>query len=156
MRNPLSLILLAYLLRLALGLFFLYTGISKLWQIQQTAQTLTQADILPLSFSLPLAYIGIAMEIIVGFCFTFRWAYKAASIWAVVMTACFLGIFVQSWIRDIELYCNCFAMNTQVNSYPLEVGLRLLLFGATISLLWDAFRPSSKKKFRRPLDFSDI
>ncbi len=156
MRKPISFIFLAFLVRLALGALFLYTGFSKVMDISGTAQTITQADILPVSYSLPLAYIGIAMEILLGFCLMFKLAYAATSLWTNVLCAVFLSIFVQAWIRGLDLSCNCLGMNSDVQEYPLEICLRLLLLGASLCLSWDAFHPNRVDKKKRSLDFSEI
>ncbi len=156
MRKPIPFIFLAFLVRLALGALFLYTGFSKVMDIAGTAQTITQADILPVSCSLPLAYVGIAMEILLGFCLMFKLAYAAASLWTNVMCTVFLGIFIQAWIRGLDLSCNCLGMSADVQEYPLEICLRLLLLGASLCLSWDAFHPTPVNKMKRPLDFSQI
>ncbi len=156
MRKPFPVIALTFLMRLTLGALFLYTGFSKVLDIEGTVQTLTLADMLPASFSLPLAYIGIAMEILLGFCLVFKIAYAATTLWTNVLCAVFLSIFVQAWIRGLDLSCNCLGMNSGVQEYPLEICLRLLLLGASLCLSWDAFHPNPVDKKKRPLDFSKI
>ncbi len=156
MRKPIPVVTLTLILRLALGALFLYTGFSKITDISLTAQTITQADILPADFSFPLAYTGIAMEIVLGFCLLFKKAYLATSLWTNILCLVFVGIFVQAWARGLDMSCNCLAMNHSIQEYPLEICLRLILLGASLCLSWDAFHPSTDKKSERKLDFSQL
>ncbi len=154
MRRPLSVNIIIHLLRIAVASLFLYTGIGKVTDIAGTAQTITQADFLPLFFSTPLAYLAVSMEIVLGFCLLFKRHYPAATLWANLLCSVFLFIFVQAWIRGLDMSCNCLAMNMSVQEYPLEVSLRLILLGATLCLTWDAAHPIASTKRKRKLDFS--
>ncbi len=154
MRKSLSIVVLAHILRLAIGLLFLYTGIGKVTDIETTAQTITQADVLPVLFSAPLAYLGVAMEIVLGFCLIFKRSYPAATLWANLLCLVFLLMFLQAWVRDLDMSCNCLAMNKSIQQYPLEISLRLILLGASLCLTWDALNPSLSSKRKRNLDFS--
>ncbi len=154
MRRPLSVNILIHLLRIAVGALFLYTGIGKVTDIVGTAQTITQADFLPIFFSTPLAYLGVAMEIVLGFCLLFKRHYPAATLWANLLCSVFLFMFVQAWIRGLDMTCNCLVMNKSAQEYPLEVSLRLILLGATLCLTWDAANPTPSSKRKRKLDFS--
>ncbi len=154
MRKSLSIVVLVHILRLAIGLLFLYTGIGKVTDIETTAQTITQADVLPVVLSPPLAYLGVAMEIVLGFCLVFKRSYPAAALWANLLCFVFLLMFLQAWVRDLDMSCNCLAMNKSIQQYPLEVSLRLILLGASLCLTWDALNPSFSSKRKRNLDFS--
>ncbi|MFI3243473.1 MAG: hypothetical protein R3Y56_04385 [Akkermansia sp.] len=143
------------LVRLGLALFFLYTSVAKIPDLPTTALFLTRSDIFPESASMPLACIGVAMEFVVGCCFLFRCYYFAASIWSLVMCSTFVALFVQAWFRGLDLSCNCTGTSAIIDNYPMEVGYRLLLAGACLITLWDAFRLASLAKKGKPLDFSE-
>ncbi len=143
------------LVRLSLGVFFLYTSIAKVPDLPTTALFLTRSNIFPESASMPLACIGVAMEFVVGFCILFRCCYFATSLWSLVMTSSFIALFVQAWIRGLDLSCNCTGVTEHIANYPLEVGYRLLLAGACLITLWDAYRLSLIAKKGKPLDFSE-
>ncbi len=155
-RKPAILLVFTALLRIGLGLFFLIVALRKIPQLDITADFLTRSRILPEYFSLPLACIGVGMELTIGVCFVLRIAYRAASIWGSVMTSIFLLLYVQGWVRGLELSCNCLGNQHEVINYPMDSGLRLLLLGAVLILVWDSRQPErSLWKFRK-LDFSDF
>ncbi len=156
MRKPHFLRLLFFLLRFGLGCFFLFTGLSKITALHETALMLTRSDILPESLSMPLASIGVAMELVVGLCLVFRLSYRAATLWLSVMCSVFVLLFVQAWLRGLSLSCNCWGELAEVTNYPLEVCYRLLILGAAILLCWDAFRENRLQPAKKPLNFSDL
>ena len=71
MRNNRAIDVLLNLLRVGLGIFFLVTGLLKIGEMGETADFLTRSDLLPEFFSMPLACIGIAMELVVAVCLIF-------------------------------------------------------------------------------------
>lgn len=155
MKNSLLLTIMLHLLRISLGIFFLYTSVLKIPDLGNTALFLTRSNILPETWSMPLSCIGVAMEFIVGLCLLLRKQYKGAALWACVMSSTFLLLFVQAWMRGLDLSCNCTGSNAVIDNYPIEIGYRLLLFGACLLLCWDATRGQSHTwRITRPLDFS--
>ncbi|MGN0868471.1 MAG: MauE/DoxX family redox-associated membrane protein [Akkermansia sp.] len=145
--------LLLSLLRLGLGLFFLVTAVLKIDQLGDTAEFLTRSRLLPAFCSLPLACIGVAMELVVALCLLLRRSYRGASLWAAVMCTVYLLLYAQAWARGLELSCNCLGAAHEIVNYPLDTGLRLLLLAAVTLLLWDARRPSNARRGQR-FDFS--
>lgn len=145
--------LLLSLLRLGLGLFFLTTAVLKIDQLGDTAEFLTRSRLLPACASLPLACIGVAMELVVALCLLLRRSYRGASLWAVVMCAVYLLLYAQAWARGLDLSCNCLGSAHEIVNYPLDTGLRLLLLAAVTLLLWDARRPRAARRGQR-FDFS--
>ena len=156
MRNSRAIDILLNLLRVGLGIFFLVTGVLKIGELGQTAEFLTRSDVLPEFFSLPLASLGIAMELVVAVCMIFRLSYRGATLWGVVMTGVFLALYAQAWARGLSLSCNCMGSAHEIVNYPQDTGVRLLLLGAMLLLVWDSRRRitlSARKP--RKLDFSD-
>lgn len=150
------LLLLTFLLRVGMGVFFVATGIMKIGGLDETADFLTRSRLLPEIFSMPIASIGVAMELVVGVCLLLRLTYRGAALWGSIMTGVFIFLYVQAWIRGLELSCNCLGSSHIIVNYPLDTGMRLLLFGAMLVLVWDSRQSSSYLwKFRR-LDFSDV
>ena len=155
-RKPRLLLVLTFLLRVGMGIFFLTTGLLKISGLDETAQFLTRSRLLPEFCSMPLACTGVAMELIVGACLLFRAVYRGAALWGCVMTGVFLILYTQAWARGLELSCNCLGASHEIVNYPLDTGMRALLLGAMLILLWDSRQPSALLwKFRR-LDFSDV
>lgn len=155
-RKPKALLVLTFLLRVGMGVFFLITGLLKIGELDETAEFLTRSRLLPGIFSMPLACTGVAMELIVGGCLLFRAVYRGATLWGSVMTGVFLLLYAQAWARGLELSCNCLGSTHEIVNYPLDTGMRALLLGAMLILVWDSRQPSTLLwRFNR-LDFSDV
>ena len=144
-----------FLLRVGLGGFFLITGVLKINGLNETANFLTHSRILPEWFSMPLACIGVAMELVVAVCLLLRKCYRGATIWGLVMAGTFFLLYAQAWARGLELSCNCTGSTHDIVNYPLDTGLRLLLVGAMLLLIWDSHHTTSNMWRVTRLDFSD-
>ena len=158
MRKASLTISLMTLLRVGLGGFFVYNSISKLHAkaLWENAEFMTACSILPEFFSMPLTCIGIMMELVVGVCLLFRISYRGAAIWGTVMSFVFFFLFVQAWMRGLELSCACSGETHKVTDYPMDTGVRLLLLGAMLLLVWDSMRQTKTPwKRSRHLDFSE-
>ncbi len=156
MRNSRTIDILLNLLRVGLGVFFLVTGLLKIGELGQTAEFLTRSDLLPEFFSMPLACLGIAMELVVAVCLVFRLSYRGAAMWGVVMTGVFLLLYIQAWARGLSLSCNCMGSEHEIVNYPQDTGVRLLLLGAMLLLVWDSRRLATLSTRKpRKLDFTD-
>lgn len=157
MRNGRAIDYMLNLLRIGLGVFFLVAGILKIGDLGQTADFLTRSDLLPEFFSMPLACTGVAMELVVAVCLIFRLSYRGAAAWGSVMTGVFLLLYVQAWARGLSLSCNCMGSEHDIVDYPQDTGVRLLLLGAMLLLMWDSRRRDVLHTSRKPrkFDFSD-
>ena len=156
MRNNRAIDVLLNLLRVGLGIFFLVTGLLKIGEMGETADFLTRSDLLPEFFSMPLACIGIAMELVVAVCLIFCISYRGAAMWGSVMTGVFLVLYAQAWARGLSLSCNCMGSTHEIVNYPQDTGVRLLLVGAMLLLVWDSRRRESLPTRKpRKFDFSD-
>lgn len=144
------------LLRVAMGAFFLYTSFAKLGSMDETGQFITRSDIFPEYVSMPLAFVGIAMEMIVGFGLFFKWQYRGAVIWALIMCTSFIAFFINAWARGLSLSCNCFGSQDVIDNYPVELSYRLLLLGAILLLYWDVRRQRTQSWKRVELDLSEL
>ena len=145
-----------FILRISMGIFFLYTGIAKVTDLGTTAEFLTRSNILPEIFSMPLACTGIAMEIIVAVCLIFRLEYRGATVWAVIMTSVFVILYIQAWARGLSLSCNCFGAEHDVVNYPQDITIRILILGAMLLLLWDSRHRAPLPHASRNFDFSEV
>ena len=96
------------------------------------------------------------MELVVAVCLVFRLSYRGAAIWGVVMTSVFLLLYVQAWARGLSLSCNCMGSDHEIVNFPQDTGVRLLLLGAMLLLVWDSRRWNSLSSRKpRKLDFSE-
>lgn len=155
MKNGRFINLLLALLRLGLGGFFLTTGLQKVLSMNETADFLTRSRILPAFFSMPLACIGLAMELVVAVCLLTRRSYRGATVWGVIMCCTFLLLYFQGWMRGLELSCNCLGTTHEITDYPFDTGMRLLLLGAMLLLFWDSRRPAPTFMKLRKYEFED-
>ena len=155
MKNGRFINFLLLLLRLGLGGFFLLTGLQKLAGMDEMADFLTRSRILPAFFSMPLACIGLAMELVVAGCLLTRRSYRGATVWGVVMCSVFLLLYFQGWMRGLELSCNCLGSSHTITDYPFDTGMRLLLLGAMLLLFWDSRRPAPTFMKLRKYEFED-
>jgi uncharacterized membrane protein YphA (DoxX/SURF4 family) len=156
MKNGRFINFLLLLLRLGLGGFFLLTGLQKLAGMDEMADFLTRSRILPAFFSMPLACIGLAMELVVAVCLLTRRSYRGATVWGVVMCSIFLLLYFQGWMRGLELSCNCLGSSHTITDYPFDTGMRLLLLGAMLLLFWDSRRPAPTFMKLRKYEFEDF
>lgn len=155
MKNGRFINFLLLLLRLGLGGFFLLTGLQKLAGMDEMADFLTRSRILPAFFSMPLACIGLAMELVVAVSLLTRRSYRGATVWGVVMCSIFLLLYFQGWMRGLELNCNCLGSSHTITDYPFDTGMRLLLLGAMLLLFWDSRRPAPTFMKLRKYEFED-
>ncbi len=157
MRNSRATDILLNLLRVGIGVFFLVTGVLKIGDLGQTADFLTRSDLLPEFCSMPLACTGIAMELVVAVCLVFRLSYRGAAIWGSIMTTVFLLLYIQAWARGLTLSCNCMGAAHEIVDYPQDTGVRLLLLGAMLLLVWDSRRRDTLATRKlKEFDFSEV
>lgn len=156
MRNSRATDILLNLLRVGMGVFFLVTGVLKIGDLGETADFLTRSDLLPEFCSMPLACTGTAMELVVAVCLLFRLSYRGAAIWGCIMTSVFLLLYIQAWARGLSLSCNCMGSTHEIVDYPQDTGVRLLLLGAMLLLVWDSRRRDTLSTRKpRSFDFSE-
>lgn len=146
------------LLRMGLGLFFIINSILKFSPkpMGDNALFLTECDILPEYFSMPLTCIGTMMELVVGVCLLLRKNYRGAALWGTVMTGVFFLLYAQAWARGLDLSCACTGDTKPIVNYPMDTGLRLLLLGSMLLLVWDSRSNDNTRHKKAPkFDFSD-
>ncbi len=148
--------LLLTLLRVGLGVFFLFTSLQKVTHMNEMVDFLTRSRILPAICSFPLACLGLAMELVVAVCLLSKRSYRGATVWGVVMCGIFLLLYFQAWMRGLELSCNCLGSSHEITNYPFDTGMRLLLLGAMLLLFWDSRRPAPTFMKLRKYEFEDF
>lgn len=126
------------IIRIILGIFFLYTGITKLFQLDDFVASVSTFRVFPYEWDGWVAYLGIACELVVGFCLVFRKAYTAAVLLLCGMCTVFVSLFIQAWIRDIpNVNCLCTGKNAPVTNYFWETSWRVVLLIIAFTLLWE-------------------
>ncbi|MDO4411402.1 MAG: hypothetical protein Q4C05_09020 [Akkermansia sp.] len=146
-----------FALRWGVGGFFLYTASMKLLYVNRLQTTIESFYIVPESWSHPLACLGIACEIIVGIGLMIPRLCAGAALLGSVLTATFVGLFVQAWVRGLPIQCNCTSLEVQlVQNYPFEIAWRVALFLAMLVILWNACRKTKTYFNVARLDFSEM
>ena len=143
------------LLRVGMGLFFLVVGVLKVGQVADTANFILRSNVLPERCSMPLACLGIAMELVVAVCLLLKRHYRGATLWGTVMCGVFVFFYVQGWARGLELSCNCLGTAHEIVNYPADTVLRIMLLGAMLLLYWDAQRSAFALPHGRRFRFPD-
>lgn len=144
------------LLRLGMGSFFLFVAGRKLLHLDQLQATIDRFAIFPEAWGHPLACLGVACEIVVGFGLLFRRTCAGAALLGSALTFTFVALFVQGWIRGLSLSCNCIGVEREVTSYPFEVAWRLGLFVLMLVILWNSSRKGKTYFNVTRLDFSEM
>ncbi len=145
------------LLRIGMGLFFLGTGLQKISGLDETAQFIIRSRLyLPEFFAMPLACTGVAMELVVGACLLTRFLYRGAAAWGLIMCSVFLLLYAQAWARGLTLSCNCLGSTHAIENYTLDTGMRVLLLGAMLLVLWDSRQETFSFGGSRRLDVSEL
>lgn len=147
--------LLLDILRVGMGIFFLFTGLQKIAGVNEMVDFLTRSRILPGFFSFPLACIGLSMELVVAFCLLAKRQYRGATAWGVAMCSIFLLLYIQAWMRGLQLSCNCLGSTHEITNYPFDTCMRLLLLGGMLLLFWDSRRPARTFMKLRKYKFED-
>lgn len=145
-----------WVLRLSVSGFFLVIASKKLLAINKLQADIEKFDLFPVSWAIPLAYLGLACEFVVALGLLWRKTYAGAALIGSGMTAMFVTLFTQGWIRGLSLSCNCLGVERAVESYPFEIGWRLCLMIVMLLLLWDAIRRQKGTDSLSRLDFSNV
>lgn len=123
------------ILRVLFGGFWLYLGIEKLLRINDFIGDVENYQILHDSMAAGVAYVVVAMEIVVGVSILTRLAYRGGLMAVAVILIIFTAALGRAWSQGLEISCGCtpWAAQEQTN-YTLGIGfnLSLLLFTALL------------------------
>lgn len=147
---------LLWLLRVGMGVFFLYVAIRKMLELDKLQETIERFALFPEAWSYPLACLGIACEVVVGIGLLIKRLSAGAALIGAGLTLMFVLLFVQGWARGLSLSCNCFGTDHAVASYPYEIMVRLGLFALMLVILWNATRKGKTYFKVTRLDFSEM
>lgn len=147
LRSP----ILSLILRLALGIILVYTGIVKSMDLAHTAQAIENYRLLPVEWVNLIAVLMPALEIIVGVCLIAGLLLDGALVITTGMFAAFLIAIVSALLRGLDIDCGCFGTDISSPITPLTV-LRntvLLLAVVPIWLCRDQWFHLDRKLFSR-------
>ncbi|MDQ8189662.1 DoxX family protein [Roseibacillus persicicus] len=136
------------ILRLGLGIFFVWSGLIKLADLDAFTEAVFNYQILFPPYDGYAAYFVAWLEVIAGLATVIgRWGARGGLLAIAFMLAAFniaLGIAAS---KGLNINCGCFGSSEEPTNYLLHIGLNLLLWVLAIILLWREFTTRSKRLF---------
>ena len=145
-----------WILRICMSGFFLVISIKKIYDLEKLQSDIEKFQIFPDSWAVPFSYLGVSCEIVIALGLLWSRVYSGAALLGALMTGMFTMLFLQGWVRDLSLQCNCLGVERPVESYGFEVSWRFGLFVLFLTLLWDSIRRERLPHNTLKLDFSQV
>ena len=96
------------LIRVGLGVVFVYAGALKIWDVQQFALDVHHFELTPWTVSLLVAVYLPWLEMLAGLALIARRLPLGASLAIAGMTLVFLVALGSAWARGLDISCGCF------------------------------------------------
>ncbi|MCF7824981.1 MAG: DoxX family membrane protein [Candidatus Marinimicrobia bacterium] len=123
------------LLRIGLGLVFVYASLDKIWYPGLFAKSIANFKILPLPFLHAAAIILPWMEFLTGLALILDRYPRAANLIIGLLTGIFTMAIISAMLRGLNFNCGCFNLDsTEANIGILKVLENLLLLGVSVLL----------------------
>ena len=128
-------------IRIALGGIWIYAGLVKITDIDQTNLTIRAFEIVPISWAKPMSYGLPAVEIALGLMLVVGLAVR----WMAALSALFLllytGAIASAAARGLRIDCGCFSQGGQLDAntstrYTLDILRDTGLFLLSALLVW--------------------
>lgn len=136
------------ILRVGLGIFFVWSGLIKVADLDAFTEAVFNYQILFPPYDGYAAYFVAWLEVIAGLATVIgRWGARGGLLAIAGMLAAFniaLGIAAS---KGLNINCGCFGSSEEATNYPLHIGLNILLLALTVLLLWREFTARSKHLF---------
>ncbi|MEM9081256.1 MAG: MauE/DoxX family redox-associated membrane protein [Verrucomicrobiota bacterium] len=128
--------LIPLLLRLALAVFFLWSGIEKLLRLDQFTEDIFNYQILFPPLDTYLAYLLPWIEIIAALALILP--KKIAARGGLITIAALMIIFIialgHAWARGLNINCGCFSSSEEPTNFPFAIARNLGLLLLTLAL----------------------
>jgi uncharacterized membrane protein YphA (DoxX/SURF4 family) len=125
---------LSLVLRLALGVILVYTGIVKSMDLSHTAQAIENYRLLPVEWVNFVALLMPMLEIIVGVCLIAGLLLDGALVITTGMFTVFLFAIVSALMRGLDIDCGCFGTDIASPITPLTVLRNTVLLLAVVPI----------------------
>lgn len=122
------------LIRIVLGVIFVYAGIPKILRPDEFADAINNYRILPFFlvniFAICLPYV----ELLFGLFLILGFRIKSASFGILILMFVFIAAIISALIRGIDINCGCFGTSNEIISYKeiirdfLFLGMALVTF----------------------------
>ena len=124
----------ARLLRLIIGVTFIYAGVVKALSPIRFSSDIHNYRLLPWSVAVALAFYLPWLEIVCGLALLSSRLFRAAVAFLVGLTIIFIVASASARIRGIDISCGCFGHLSNNLSFGWHLGLDLVLLAALIAL----------------------
>ena len=124
----------ARLLRLIIGVTFIYAGVVKALSPIRFSSDIHNYRLLPWSVAVALAFYLPWLEIVCGLALLSSRLFRAAVALLVGLTIIFIVASASARIRGIDISCGCFGHLSNNLSFGRHLGLNIMLLVALIAL----------------------
>lgn len=97
-------------LRIIIGIIFIYASVNKLFNPQEFAKAILRYELLPVYFVSILAIVIPWLEFITGFLLVTGIYKKGASLVALISLVIFTAALISAYARGLEIGCGCFSL----------------------------------------------
>jgi len=119
---------LTLVLRLVLGVVFIYASIDKIAQPDQFARIIYNYHLLPASLINLTALILPMSELVAGICLITGMFYAGARNYLVILLVIFMVAIGINVFRGVDLECGCFTVDSRAKSASLQLLFRDLIY----------------------------
>ena len=129
------------LLRIALGVLFVYSSLTKLPDMALFAESVSNYRLLPAMLIPFFASALVGTEFVAGLALVFGLGARAAAGWTAVMLVGFIVALSQALVRGIDLGCGCFGSTDAEQVSWGTVGRDVLMLAAALAVVrWGSGR----------------
>jgi uncharacterized membrane protein YphA (DoxX/SURF4 family) len=136
----------ALVLRVCLGVFFLYTGGEKLFRLDDFTRDVANYRMVMQPWDAVIAYTLPCFEIVTGLCLLLGLLVRGALMLATGMMLAFLVATGQAWYFGFDINCGCFSSSDDPTLMPLHVALLVAIL-LVIGFLYFTDRYAPKRVF---------
>lgn len=137
------------LLRCLIGGLFIYAGVIKIWDFQESGSATQQFAMEIQNYQLTSWTVSILaavylpwLEIFAGLALVARRYYVGGLTVLTGLVAFFIVALSSAWARGLDISCGCFGRSDVAVDYPVKIGQDVVLLTALLLLFWWEWRRS--------------
>ncbi len=119
---------LSLVLRIIVGIIFLYTGMIKLQNPGEFAVSIQNYQIIPVALTNLIVIILPWIEIFSGCLLIFGVYSRASAIILSILTGIFIIAMFSAYLRGLNIECGCYGPGSTIDIYKILLDVLLLLF----------------------------
>ena len=135
------------LLRVVLGGLFVFAGVMKIWDFQESGWAAQQFAMEIQNYQLTTWTVSILaavylpwLEVFAGLAIMARRFYAGGLAVLTALVVVFILALSSAWSRGLDISCGCFGRSDVAVNYPVKIGEDILLLAALGLLLWWEWR----------------